>query len=220
MRRILSLYVLCLILIFLSACGEVDGSNRVVLTPQPPESRGLLNNSVDVYVTSEQQGDTSSIDESREEEENSSYDEEYISSDNDLNGTTENQVVKPENNVTESSMNSDTSSDVYIGEYNDYDVNEPMLEIQKDNDETYKIQIRVFRLVQLYDCVGYATEDGIQFSTTELGDDREISGTITFESNIATVTFTLGWSDFSNIAEYRYYKTSDIPNLYVPEYMN
>lgn len=220
MRRMLSLCVLCLILIFLSACGETDGSDRVVLTPQPPESSGLLNNSINEYVTSEQQGDTSSIDGLREEAENSSYDKEYISPDNDLNEATEEQDEKPENDVTGSNMNSGKNTDVYIGEYNDYDVNEPMLEIQKNDDETYKIQIGIFRLVQLYDCVGYAIEDEIQFSTTEWGDDREISGTITFESDIATVTFTSGWSDFSNIAEYRYYKTSDIPNIYVPEYMN
>lgn len=220
MRRILSLCVLCLIIIFLSACGETDGSDRAVLTPQPPESSGSLNNSIDEYVTSEQQGDTSAIDGLREEAENNSYDNEYISSDYDVNATTEEQVEKNENDLTESNVNSSTNTDIYIGEYNDYAINEPMLEIQKNDDETYKIQIGIFRLIQLYDCVGYATEDGIQFSTTEWGDDREIRGMITFESDIATVTFISGWSDFSNIVEYEYYKTSDIPNIYVPEYMN
>lgn len=220
MRKILSSCVLCLLLIFLTACGDADDSDGVALTPQPPESSGLLNNSIDEYVTSEQQGDTSSIDGLREEAENNSYNKEYISPDNDLDETTEEQVEKPENDVTGSNMNSGTNTDVYTGEFNDYDVNEPMLEIQKNDDETYKIQIGIFRLVQLYDCVGYAIEDGIQFSTTEWGDDREISGTITFESDIATVAFTSGWRDFASIAEYRYYKTSDIPNIYVPEYMN
>lgn len=219
MRRILLLCVLCLLLIFLSACGETDGSDGVVLTPQSSESIGLLNNPIDEYVTSKQQGDTYSIDGLREKAESNSYDQEYISSDNDLNETTEEQVEKNKNDITEPNMTLSTNTDVYIGEYNDYDVNEPMLEIQKNDDETYKIQICIFRLVQLYDCVGYAIEDEIQFSTTEWGADREISGTITFKSDIATVTFTSGWSDFSNIAEYRYYKTSDIPNIYVPEYM-
>ena len=135
MRRILSLCVLFLIFIFLSACGETDGSDGVVLISQPSEPSGLLNNSIAEYVASEQKGVTSSIDGLREEAENNSYDQECISSDNDLNETTEEQVEKTENDVTGSNMNSGTNTDAYIGEYNDYDVKEPMLEIQKNDDD-------------------------------------------------------------------------------------
>ncbi|MBE5962176.1 MAG: hypothetical protein E7256_12490 [Lachnospiraceae bacterium] len=104
-------------------------------------------------------------------------------------------------------------SDLYTGEYSAYDINEPMLEIQKNNDGTYKIQIGIYRLIQLDDCTGLATAEGLSFSTTELG-DRNISGIITLDDDIATVTFTgSGWSDYSSVMKYKYYKTSDTPDI-------
>lgn len=105
-----------------------------------------------------------------------------------------------------------SSLDAYEGEYNDYDNDEPNLEIKKNDDGTYQIQIGIFRLIQLDDCVGNATDEGIQFSTTF--SDNEISGIITLEDDIATVTFTSeGWSVYSSINEYKYHKTSDTPNI-------
>lgn len=115
---------------------------------------------------------------------------------------------------SENEKGSDTEADLYVGEYHDYDVDEPMLQIQKEEDGTYKIQIGIFRLIQLDQCVGYLTDEGIKFSTTELG-DRDIRGIITLEDNGVKVTFTgSGWSDYSDVNEYKYRKTSDIPNIY------
>ena len=103
--------------------------------------------------------------------------------------------------------------DSFVGEYNDYDTDEPRLEIQKNDDGTFKIQIGIYRLIQLYECVGVAAQDGIEFSTEEIG--KEISGTITVENGIATVKFSgAGWNDYSSVDEYQYDKTSDVPNIY------
>lgn len=45
----------------------------------------------------------------------------------------------------------------YEGEYNSYDVNEPALEIKKNDDGTYQIQIDLFRLWSFYDDAGKIT---------------------------------------------------------------
>lgn len=106
---------------------------------------------------------------------------------------------------------------LYVGEYNSYDVNEPGLQIRKNNDGTYLIQIGIYRLTQLDNCVGVEIDNRIEFSTTEWGEGREITGTITVDNDIATVKLQAEWSDtwFKDICEYKYYKISDIPNIYV-----
>jgi len=48
------------------------------------------------------------------------------------------------------------------GEYCDYDVNEPSLEIKKNDDETYQIQIDIFRMWYFHDGVGRMTGDGLE----------------------------------------------------------
>ncbi len=61
--------------------------------------------------------------------------------------------------------------------------------IQKQEDETYAIQIGIFRSAYLDDGVGELMENGIVFSATTLN-GGELTGTITLEGDIATVTFT------------------------------
>lgn len=111
--------------------------------------------------------------------------------------------------------------DRYEGAYNSYDVNEPDLQIQKNEGGTYLIQIGIYRLVQLDACIGRVNEDKIVFSTTEWGEDKEITGTITVDDeDIATVTLEAAWSDwwFKNINVYKYYKVSDVPDIYELQY--
>lgn len=79
-------------------------------------------------------------------------------------------------------------NDRYVGQYND-DVGKPNLVIQKQEDETYAIQIGIFRSAYLDDGVGELMENGIVFSATTLN-GGELTGTITLEGDIATVTFT------------------------------
>ena len=101
----------------------------------------------------------------------------------------------------------------YEGEYNSYDVNEPALEIKKNDDETYQIQIDLFRLWGFYDDAGKITEEGLEFAATGPG-GNEMNGVIKLEQDIAVVTiFGQEWLDFAGLSEYRFYKTSDVPNI-------
>lgn len=101
----------------------------------------------------------------------------------------------------------------YEGEYNSYDVNEPALEIKKNDDGTYQIQIDLFRLYSLDDGTGKETEKGLEFAATGPG-GNEVNGVIKLEEDIAAVTiFGQEWLDFAGLSEYRFYKTSDVPNI-------
>ena len=101
----------------------------------------------------------------------------------------------------------------YEGEYNSYDVDEPALEIKKNDDGTYQIQIDLFRLWGFYDDAGKITEEGLEFAATGPG-GNEVNGVIKLEEDIAVVTiFGQEWLDFAGLSEYRFYKTSDVPNI-------
>lgn len=96
----------------------------------------------------------------------------------------------------------------YEGEYNSYDVSEPALEIKKNDDETYQIQIDLFRLWGFYDSAGKITEEGLEFAATGPG-GNEVNGVIKLEEDIAVVTiFGQEWLDFAGLSEYKFYKTS------------
>ena len=113
--------------------------------------------------------------------------------------------------------NSVVSAEEYVGEYNSYDVDEPDLEIQRNEDGTYTIQIGIFRLVLLDECEGEYTEEGIIFSTDDYAMEytgKPFRGIITLEDDVATVTFTSSnWKEYSDLTEYKYYKVSDIPKI-------
>ena len=101
----------------------------------------------------------------------------------------------------------------YEGEYNSYDVNEPALEIKKNDDATYQIQIDLFRLWGFYDGAGKITEEGLEFTATGPR-GSEVNGVIKLEEDIAVVTiFGQEWLDFAGLSEYKFYKTSDVPNI-------
>ena len=101
----------------------------------------------------------------------------------------------------------------YEGEYNSYDIDEPALEIKKNDDGTYQIQIDLFRLWGFYDDAGKITEEGLEFTATGPR-GSEVNGVIKLEEDIAVVTiFGQEWLDFAGLSEYRFYKTSDVPNI-------
>ena len=56
------------------------------------------------------------------------------------------------------------------------------------------------------------TEKGLEFKATA-PDGREISGVITLEEDVATVTFEPGWSGFEEMYSYKYIKISNVPNM-------
>ena len=99
---------------------------------------------------------------------------------------------------------------IYEGEYTSYDTDEPMLYIQKNEDGTYNIQIGIYRLIQLDHCVGVDKGNQLEFSTMELGENQEITGTIILTSDVATVTLYAPWSDtwFKDVNEFNYYSTT------------
>ena len=97
---------------------------------------------------------------------------------------------------------------IYEGEYASHDTDEPMLYIQKNGDGTYSIQIGIYRLIQLDKCVGIDKGERLEFSTVELGENQEITGTIILNGEVATVTLYAPWSDtwFKDVNEFDYYK--------------
>lgn len=123
--------------------------------------------------------------------------------------------INSQTTANEDAAANEVKTDLFEGEYSDYDVNEPSLEIKKNNDETYQIQIELFRLWFFEDGVGTITEDGLEFAATGPG-GNEVHGIIQLEEDIATVTI-LGqeWLDFAGLSEYKFYKTSDVPNMHI-----
>ena len=132
--------------------------------------------------------------------------------------TTNNEEVVTTTNQSEQAEAS------YEGEYNSFDTDEPNLQIQKNEDGTYNIEIGIYRITTL-DCTGKLTESGIEFKD-EIWDAY---GNITFKDDIATVKIeSPDWID--DITEYKYRKVSDIPfnsfrkltdeekNIYVGKY--
>lgn len=103
---------------------------------------------------------------------------------------------------------------VYIGEYLDYDNNEPNLQIAKGADGKFIVQIGIYRLTRLPDGVGELTPEGMRFTATDAA-GNPISGIITVENGIATVTFTNStWDNLENGAAFQYKKSADTPNLW------
>ena len=103
---------------------------------------------------------------------------------------------------------------LYIGEYLDYDCNEPNLEIAKGSNGKYIVQIGIFRLTTLDDGIGELTPEGLSFTATDAA-GNPISGIITVEEQIATVTFTDStWALLENGTTYLYTKSSDEPTIW------
>lgn len=110
------------------------------------------------------------------------------------------------------------SMDLYVGEYNDYDNNEPNLEIAEGENGQYIVQIGIFRLTTLEDGIGTMTEEGIEFTATDAS-GSPIGGVISLDGDIATVTFTDStWEYIKNGDQYCYTKSSDTPNLWENNY--
>lgn len=107
--------------------------------------------------------------------------------------------------------------EIYEGEYTGNTINDPNydgLEIQKNEDDTYEIQVKIPFLTKLYECTGYQSENRILFSTSEWGTDKKVEGSISLDDDFATVTFTSGWYQTATTeSSYQYHKTSDIPHM-------
>lgn len=225
MKRFLLLCGLGLMISLLYACGNGSDTGNSEIVEFSDLSNNTNNNEDNIQSkipsndgTSSLDGIEDTIDNNQEELPSTSNDAkdektENVASIDNLKDTPENNAVKPESDDTkggtpngDTSQKTDETSDPYVGEYNDYDTNEPNLMIQKNDDGTYSIQIGIFRLVQMDDCVGYEKDGKIEFSVNdwEWGDNGKISGTITLEDDIVTVKFITGWNE--SIDEYRYHR--------------
>ena len=135
-----------------------------------------------------------------------------------IDDVTERQTKEVQTRETDTSEEESTEVDdiegkIYIGEYLDYDYEEPSLEIEKEDDGEYIIQITIAHLATFYDEIGELTEDGMYFTATDPA-GNPISGIITVEDEIATVTFTDStWELIENGSVYKYTKSSNIPHI-------
>lgn len=125
-----------------------------------------------------------------------------INEDHDIDSN----VIEEDTSITDEAL--------YIGEYLDYDCNEPNLEIAKGSDGKYIVQIGIFRLTTLEDGIGELTPEGLIFTATDAA-GNPISGIITVEEQIATVTFTDStWALLENGTTYLYTKSSAEPTIW------
>lgn len=192
MKRILVAAVFWLIPVLLSACGEMgeDGKSELTLIEPVKMEEGM-------------EDGESSPESARDGAEPDMHQETGARRES---GAEPDMRQEPEGGM---------ESAGYEGEYGSTELDTYRLTVKKEPDGSYRLRIHLFRLTKLYDCVGYESDDGIGFSTGEWGEGREISGTVQFEGDMATVTFTQGWDvySFGDKASYQYTKISDTPDM-------
>ena len=198
MKKIILSFILCLSIVLFSGCGQQNVEK---------ENASLMVDSSEGSQETAEEGDR---------EAKVPIAEPMTNTEVSGNGNSGETVYAREEDSywpDDSKENSEEKKDIYVGEYNDYDIPEPNLEIQKNEDGTYTIQVGVFRTAWLEDGKGILTEEGIEFTATA-PNGKEMTGTIVMEEDIAVVTFDKEvWATYSHINEYRYYKISDVPNI-------
>lgn len=101
-----------------------------------------------------------------------------------------------------------------VGEYTDAESGAPGLEIARNDDGIYTVQISIVHLAQFTDGVGRPEGEGLAFTATDPG-GNPIAGTVTLSGTTATVTFTDStWTYIPNGESFTYEKASDTPNLW------
>ena len=191
MKKIILMSLICLVL--LSACSTNKDTGYTDAAPVQIENTGS-----DIDLPEESTSDIQQISPSEMHESGQSTAAEEI----------------PE---TESQTEMTQIPEIYEGEYTGNTLNDPNydgLEIQKNEDDTYGIQIKIPFLTKLYECTGYQSENMILFSTSEWGTDKKVEGSIFLDGDLTTVTFTSGWYQTATMeSAYQYHKTSDTPHL-------
>lgn len=205
MKKVTWILAFAVVMCILSSCGQTKNSENT--------QTNVISRTTEIN------------DDSSEVEETQSDDASASANTNPINGHKEDEqsvinevpVTQNDNIEEEQSTTDEAKPDLYEGEYSDYDVNEPSLEIKKNNDETYQIQIKIYRLFYLDDGVGKVTEKGLEFEATGPNGNK-VNGVIRLEEDIAMVTFfSQEWIDFAGLSKYKFYKTSNVPDIYVYE---
>ena len=98
----------------------------------------------------------------------------------------------------------------YEGIFLDEDNDEPNLSIHyRRNDGRYDVQLGIFRLTYLDDGIGTMDGTGLSFTATDAA-GNPITGLITLQGDIATVTFTDStWSLLETGSQFRYHRHSN-----------
>ena len=209
MRNIITAMAMGAIVLVLSACGQIENSGET----QTNAAGGTTEISDRMGGGWEKQNnETASSADGKPSE--SKKEEQTVTGADEIDAYCESSSFDEADLLYHATKKIETEADVYEyeGEYNSYDVNEPALEIKKNDDGTYQIQIDLFRLYLLDDGIGKVTEDGLEFTAGP--SENVVNGVITLDEDIATVTiFGQKWLDFAGLSEYRFYKTSDVPNI-------
>ena len=109
--------------------------------------------------------------------------------------------------VTEDTV---TAEHHYEGVYLDEDNSEPNLFIHyRDSDDTYSVEIGIFRLTSLDDGVGVVRGNVLDFTATD-ANGNPIGGEITLNGDTAVVTFTRStWPLLENGSKFNYVRQVD-----------
>ena len=183
-------------------CYEAAEENYRKALDIDSETEEVYEKFANMYV---EKGDTKKAEELIEEARKNGLDVAWTENFNE-----EGNEIGQENSMTEENVD----DSVYIGEYMDSEVNDAGLEIAVGNDGKYVVQIRIYRLIEMTDGVGELTDEGLNFTATDMS-GNPISGVITVENNMATVTFTNStWEYLENGYSVQYQKSSDTPTLW------
>lgn len=199
MKKVTWILAFAVVMCILSSCGQTKNSENTQTNV--------------ISRTTEINDDSSEVEETQSDDASASANTNPINGHKEDEQSVINEVPETQNdNIEEEQSTTDEAKpDLYEGEYSDYDVNEPSLEIKKNNDETYQIQIKIYRLFYLDDGVGKVTEKGLEFEATGPNGNK-VNGVIRLEEDIAMVTFfSQEWIDFAGLSKYKFYKTSNVP---------
>ena len=205
MKKVTWILAFAVVMCILSSCGQTKNSENTQTNV--------------ISRTTEINDDSSEVEETQSDDASASANTNPINGHKEDEQSVINEVPETQNDhiEEEQSTTDEAKPDLYEGEYSDYDVNEPSLEIKKNNDETYQIQVKIYRLFYLDDGVGKVTEKGLEFEATGPNGNK-VNGVIRLEEDIAMVTFfSQEWIDFAGLSKYKFYKTSNVPDIYVYE---
>lgn len=194
MKKVL-LIMMMISILALTACGKSEETPKTDATTEVNLDVGAKEDSVDdVEIATTEEITTQEIA------------TEQTTTETDTTEKQESEETNVGAEATESNNEASQSSDIYVGEYLDYDYNEPELKINSNGDGTYFVYIGIIRLATFEDEDAVLTTAGLEFTAVDDA-GNPIKGVITLEGNDAVVTFTEStWDLIPNGTAYRYYR--------------
>lgn len=224
MKKLGRFVILCLMAAMLSACAEsIDGEDDEILTVEaeslaeevPADQDGAdraepaEDDEVEDYDAKPEGNDRTKPEAGAEGDKNAKESQGGAA---DAGKSVSESPGAAEAKAGEEGGDTAAEADPWVGEYNDYDTDDPNLEIEKNEDGSYRICIGIFRLASFNDGHGVLTEKGLEFTATA-PDGNPTGGIITLDGDVATVTFDPDWSGFVTVFSFKYHKTSDTPDF-------